>query len=128
MMTCSCSRGGRYSLDIETPLASFHVKYRQNIPEKNVAGSCHSQNIDVCMSKVSPKLGSHKWRGILGRTRHIKKDKANGSEIMNDRDLLLMAGRDSDYEVSGTYGTHFNTMDMDTWHRKDWDGPKRLVQ
>ena len=120
--------GGWSSIDIETPLASFHAEYRQNLPDENVAGSCHSHNIDAWMSKVSPKLESQKWRGILGETRHIKTDKATGSKIMNDRDSLLVGGRDSDYEVSGPYGTHFNALDMSPWYREAWDGLKELVQ
>ena len=99
-------------MDIETPLASFHVEYRKNIPDKSVFGSCYSHTIDVWISKVSPELESHKWRGVFGETRYSKKEKATGSDIMNDRHSILMGGRDSDYEVSGPYCVHFSALNM----------------
>ena len=119
--------GGWSSIYIETPLSSFHVEYSQNLPDKNVAGRCHSHNIDVWMSKVYPELESQKWRRIFGETRYSKKDKATGNGIMNDRHLILMGGRDSDYEVSGRYGTHFIALDMSPCYREAWDGLKWLV-
>ena len=120
--------GGWSSMHIESPLASFHAEYRQNLPDENVAGSCHSHNLDMWMSKVSPKLDNQKWRGILGETRYSKKNKSTGSKIINDRESLLVGGKDSDYEVSGPYGTHFNALDMSPWYREAWDGLKELVQ
>ena len=65
--------------------------------------------------------------GYFGETRYSKKDKATGNGIMNDRHLILMGGRDSDYEVSGPYGTHFIALDMSPWYREAWDGLKWLV-
>ena len=112
----SLQSGGWYSIDIETPLASFHVEYRQNLPYKNVAGSCYSHNIDVWMSKVSPKLESTKWSGIFGETRYSKKNKETKSEIMNDRYSIIVGERDSDYEVYVPYGTHFIALDMIPWY------------
>ena len=110
--------GGWYTIDIETNFASFHIKYRQNLPDKNVAGRYNSNKIDVCMSKVSPKIENQKRRGIFGETHYIKKYKGTGSEIINGRYLIVVGGRDSDYEVSGPCGTNFIMMYMSPWYQE----------
>lgn len=123
--------GGWSSVHIESPHASFQVEYRQNIPEeseektnsKSTPPNCASHSIDAWMSKVSPELRAQKWRGVLGETR-------DGQKGSTDRKSILVGQDDSDYEVSGPYGTNFNALRMDSgawtwpWTDGDSDSPK----
>jgi len=102
---------GRWStIHIETPLVTFHVEYRQNI----ASGNCLSHNVDAWMAETSSELSSETWKGILGETRRPKYYK-NGEQILGDRALILSGKEDSDYEVSGTFGSDFAAMDYGSW-------------
>ena len=64
---------------------------------------------------MSPELESQKWREVFGYTCYRKKDKSTGSDKTNDRHLVIMGERDSDYEFYWPYGTHFIALYMSPW-------------
>eukprot|EP00591_Stephanopyxis_turris_P004699 CAMPEP_0195532526 /NCGR_PEP_ID=MMETSP0794_2-20130614/38424_1 /TAXON_ID=515487 /ORGANISM="Stephanopyxis turris, Strain CCMP 815" /LENGTH=1057 /DNA_ID=CAMNT_0040664783 /DNA_START=62 /DNA_END=3236 /DNA_ORIENTATION=- len=104
--------GGWSRMHIETPTLSFHIEYRQG---PCVAGRCCSfHSMDTWMSKVSRDMKSLEWQGILGETRKPKHD-ATGKQIISDRNELLLGKMDSDYEVSGPFGTHFLAQKFNPW-------------
>ncbi len=95
--------GGWSTIHVETKFISLHVEYRQNQdPNEN----CSSHSLDAWITDVSKDLHNQMWQGILGETRFKKLDSAGG-QIISDRSRLLAGKRDSDYEVSGAYGSDF---------------------
>jgi len=97
-------QGGHWAtIHIETPLISFHIEYRQNSGEQE---GCDFKSIDAWISKTSQRVMEGKWKGILGETRK-RKFYADGTQILNDRSMLLEGGKDADYEVDGELGVEF---------------------
>ena len=95
--------GGWSTIHIETKYISLHVEYRQN---QGLDGNCPSHSLDAWITDVSKELHNQLWQGVLGETRFTKLDSAGG-QIVSDRSRLLAGKKDSDYEVSGAYGSDF---------------------
>lgn len=57
---------------------------------------------------VSPGMYDEEWQEVLGETREKKFDD-EGEQITTIRQRLLRGKKDSEYEVSGAYGSDFAT-------------------
>jgi len=110
-------RGLWSTIYIETPLAAFHIEYRQSNPDR-VDRVCDFQSLDAWVSKVSDELESQEWNGILGETRKVIYDPVSGQQIKTDRSQLLRGKNDVDYEVDGPFGLTHAALGYNT----TWDG------
>ena len=96
-------QGGWATIHIETPMVSFHLEVRQSDPNTS---HCTYQSLDTWISHMSKDFVDEEWRGILGETRTLKRDK-EGNPVMYDRQAILDCREDEAYEVDGAFGTSF---------------------
>lgn len=102
-------RGLWSTIEIETPLISFHIEFRQSNPQKEDR-LCDFQSLDAWISEVSNQLKQQEWSGILGETKERKFIPGTQVEIKKGRSLFLRGKQDADYEVKGPFGTKHAAM------------------